>query len=85
MIRELHAEYVKHGASVITTNSFSANRFRLTQHNLQDKTIELNQKAGEIARSAIGDQGYVAGSVGPLGVRIEPWGPTSLRSSGCVL
>ncbi len=77
LIQELHEDYLRAGAQVITTNSFGANEFKLRQHNLQDKTYDINKTAAEIARRVIGNNGYVAGSVGPLGVRIEPWGPTS--------
>lgn len=77
LILELHNDYVKAGAEVISTNSWGANRHKLQKHNLQEETRAINKKAGQLARQAIGDKGYVAGSVGPLGVRIEPWGPTS--------
>ncbi|MBC7531667.1 MAG: bifunctional homocysteine S-methyltransferase/methylenetetrahydrofolate reductase [Oligoflexus sp.] len=77
LILELHNDYVKAGAEVISTNSWGANRHKLQKHNLQEETRAINKKAAQLARQAIGDKGYVAGSVGPLGVRIEPWGPTS--------
>jgi homocysteine S-methyltransferase len=77
LVKEIHQEYLAAGAQVLTTNSFGANAFKLTGHNLQDKTGEINRRAAELARSVAGDKAYVAGSVGPLGVRIEPWGPTS--------
>lgn len=77
LILELHNDYVKAGAEVLTTNSWGANRMKLAKHNLQDETRSINKKAAELARKAIAGKGYVAGSVGPLGVRIEPWGPTS--------
>jgi homocysteine S-methyltransferase len=77
LIRELHSDYVRAGAQVLTTNSWGANPIKLKQHNLHDKTEQINFNAAEIAREVIGDQGFVIGSVGPLGVRIEPWGPTS--------
>ena len=77
MVREVHQEYLAAGAQVLTTNSFGANRFKLAGHNLHDKTAAINRAAAELARSVAGDSAYVAGSVGPLGVRIEPWGPTS--------
>jgi homocysteine S-methyltransferase len=66
---------------VLTTNSYGANRFKLAGHNLGDKTEQLNEAAAKIARSVAGDNAYVAGSVGPLGVRIEPWGPTSFEEA----
>ena len=81
LIKELHLDYIKAGAQVISTNSWGANSFKLRAHNLNDKTYDINKKAAEIARDAIGEDGYVAGSVGPLGVRIEPWGPTSFEEA----
>ncbi len=77
LVKEIHQEYLSAGAQVITTNSFGANAFKLKGHNLQDKTHLINREAALLARAVVKDQAYVAGSVGPLGVRIEPWGPTS--------
>lgn len=81
IIKELHSDYIKAGAQVISTNSWGANAFKLRSHNLNDKTYSINQKAAQIAREAMGDEGYVVGSVGPLGVLIEPWGPTSFQQA----
>lgn len=77
LVREIHQEYLQAGAQLLTANSFGANAFKLKEHNLGDKVRQLNRAAAEIARSVAGDRAYVGGSVGPLGVRIEPWGPTS--------
>lgn len=77
LVSDIHSAYVRAGAQVLTTNSWGANRLKLTAHNLHDQLVAINQKAAELARQAIGPDGYVAGSVGPLGVRLEPWGPTS--------
>lgn len=77
LVRDIHAEYVKAGADVIETNSFGANRVKLTQYGLQDQARELNRAAAAVAREAAGDRALVAGAVGPLGVRLEPYGPTS--------
>jgi homocysteine S-methyltransferase len=77
LVREIHAQYVKAGADVIETNSFGANRLKLTQYGLQDQSRELNRAAAKVAREAAGDRALVAGAVGPLGVRLEPYGPTS--------
>ncbi len=81
LVLETYREYLAAGAQVLTTNSFGANSFKLTGHNLHDKTFEINKTAAELARKAAGDEAYVAGSVGPLGVRIEPWGPTSFAQA----
>lgn len=77
LVREIHLEYLAAGAQVLTTNSFGANEYKLTGHNLHDKVEAINREAAKLAKAAAGDKAYVAGSVGPLGVRIEPWGPTS--------
>jgi homocysteine S-methyltransferase len=77
LVREIHAQYVKAGADVIETNSFGANPLKLTQYGLQDQTRELNRAAAAVAREAAGERALVAGAVGPLGVRLEPYGPTS--------
>ena len=77
MVRDIHKQYVDAGADVIETNSFGANRLKLTQHGLRDQVRELNRAAAVVARQAAGDRALVAGAVGPLGVRLEPYGPTS--------
>ncbi len=81
LVKEIYQEYLNAGAQVLTTNSFGANRFKLSGHNLGDKTALINQAAAKLARDVAGDHAYVAGSVGPLGVRIEPWGPTSFAEA----
>lgn len=81
LIKELHTEYLRAGAQVMTTNSWGANHFKLHQHNLQDRVGEINERAAALAREVAGAEAYVAGSVGPLGVRIEPWGPTSFKQA----
>ena len=81
LIKDIHLDYVRAGADVITTNSWGANSFKLKAFNIQDKTYDINFKAAQIAREVAGDEVYVAGSVGPLGVRIEPWGPTSFEEA----
>jgi homocysteine S-methyltransferase len=77
MVRDIHKKYVDAGAQVLETNSFGANRLKLTQHGLETQVKELNRAAAKVAREAAGDRALVAGAVGPLGVRIEPYGPTS--------
>src|SRR4051812_37025338 len=84
LVREIHAQYVKAGADVIETNSFGANRLKLTQYGLQDQARELNRAAAKVAREAAGDRALVAGAVGPLGVRLEPYGPTS-KDEACAI
>ncbi len=77
LIRGIHEEYVKAGAEVIETNTFGANRLKLQQHGLSEEVANINVAAARLARGAAGDSVLVAGAVGPLGVRLEPYGPTS--------
>lgn len=77
LVREVHEEYVNAGADVIETNSFGATRNHLLAHGLESRLKEINTAAARLAREAAGDKALVAGSLGPLGLRIEPYGPTS--------
>lgn len=77
LIQELHEAYVEAGADVIETNTFGANRLKLQKHGLEDKVHEINLRGAQLAREAAGENIYVAGSIGPLNERLEPWGPLS--------
>jgi len=77
LVREVHAEYVRAGADIIETNTFGASSPRLQQYGLEGSLRLINIAAARIAREAAGERAYVAGAVGPLGLRIEPYGPTS--------
>src|SRR5213083_2968859 len=77
LVREVHAEYVRAGAEIIETNTFGANVNKLQPYGLEASLREINIKAARIARAAAGNRVFVAGAVGPLGLRIEPYGPTS--------
>ncbi|MEJ7576154.1 MAG: bifunctional homocysteine S-methyltransferase/methylenetetrahydrofolate reductase [Pyrinomonadaceae bacterium] len=77
LVREVHAEYVRAGAEILETNSFGANTHKLKQFGLEGKLRLINIAAARLAREAACDRCYVAGAVGPLGLRIEPYGPTS--------
>jgi len=79
LIRDIHEEYIRAGAMVIETNTYGANRFKLKSHMLNDCIEEINLKGVELAREAAGDNIYVAGSMGPSGVEMEPFGDTSLE------
>jgi methionine synthase / methylenetetrahydrofolate reductase(NADPH) len=81
MVRDIHKKYVDAGAQVLETNSFGANRLKLTQHGLETQVLELNRAAAQVAREAANDRALVAGAIGPLGVRIEPYGPTSAEEA----
>ena len=77
LVREAHQEYIDAGADIIETNSFGATRNLLQAYGLESKLHEINAAAARIAREAAGDKVFVAGAIGPLGLRIEPYGPTS--------
>lgn len=77
LVRDVHAEYIRAGADIIETNTFGANLNKLQPYGLEGSLREINIKAARIAREAAGDRVFVAGAVGPLGLRIEPYGPTS--------
>ena len=75
-VAQVHDEYVRAGADVIETNTFGANRIKLRGFGLADRLRDINVEGARLARSAANGQAYVAGAIGPLGVRIEPWGRT---------
>jgi methionine synthase I (cobalamin-dependent)/5,10-methylenetetrahydrofolate reductase len=85
LVREIHAEYLQAGAEVIETNTFGGNAFRLELHGLKDKVREINKAGVKIARGCVNEirekqasEAFVAGSIGPLGVRLEPLGKVGL-------
>ena len=84
LIRNIHNEYLNAGADVIETNTFGGNSFRLDRHGLKDKVHGINVQGARLAREAAdafnlkkAASVLVGGSVGPLGIRIEPLGKTS--------
>jgi homocysteine S-methyltransferase len=77
LVREVHEEYVRAGADIIETNTFGATRNKLQPYGLDERLREINIAAARLAREAAGEKVYVAGAIGPLGMRIEPYGPTS--------
>ncbi|MDH5589202.1 MAG: bifunctional homocysteine S-methyltransferase/methylenetetrahydrofolate reductase [Gemmatimonadota bacterium] len=78
LIRGIHRQYVDAGAEIVETNTFGANPVKLSAFGLEERTEEINRTAAVLAREAVGDRAAVLGAVGPLGIRIEPWGPTGL-------
>jgi len=81
MVLEVHRAYVKAGAEILETNTYGANRLKLDAFGLGDELKDINARGAEVARKAAGDSVYVAGAIGPLGVRIEPYGPTALEEA----
>lgn len=77
LVREVHTDYARAGAEVLETNSYGANRAKLGGFGLESRVGEINRRAAELAREAAGEARLVAGAIGPLGVRLEPYGPTS--------
>ncbi len=77
LVKSIHQSYLDAGAEVIETNTFGANQLKLRTHGLADSVTEINLAGAQIAREVAGDQALVAGSMGPLGIKIEPLGPTS--------
>ena len=78
LVAEVHQAYVRAGADVIETNTFGANRIKLGSFGLADRVHTINAQGARIARHAAREQAFVAGAIGPLGIRIEPWGKTGV-------
>jgi methionine synthase I (cobalamin-dependent)/5,10-methylenetetrahydrofolate reductase len=85
LVRTIHEEYLQAGAEIIETNTFGANAVRLQRYGFADKVADINRAGVELARKAVNQRAdkqsgktWVAGAVGPLGVRLEPLGKTSL-------
>ena len=83
LVTDVHGEYLKAGADVIETNTFGANRMKLRAFGLGDQVRAINLAGALLARKAVEiagaqDEKYVAGAIGPLGVRVEPWGKTGV-------
>src|SRR5579862_5465929 len=74
IVERIHREYIAAGSEIIETNTFSANRLRLGQFHMEDQLREINIRGVEIARRAAGENVYVAGAVGPVGMLLEPIG-----------
>lgn len=76
-ILNIHRKMAEAGAQVLTTNSFGANPIKLGTYDLEGKTAEINIRSVELAKEIAGDELYVAGSIGPTSVRMEPIGNVS--------
>jgi len=77
LVQEVHEAYVQAGAEILETNTFGANPVKLSSHGLDDETEAINRAAVTIARRAANGRALVVGAIGPLGIRLEPWGPTA--------
>jgi methionine synthase I (cobalamin-dependent)/5,10-methylenetetrahydrofolate reductase len=77
LVREVHEAYVQAGAEILETNTFGANPVKLSSHGLDEETEAINRAAVAIARRAASRRALVVGAIGPLGIRLEPWGPTA--------
>ena len=81
LIGEIHRAYIKAGAELLETNTFGANPRKLAQYGLAGDTERINRVAAELARTAAGGRAAVVGAIGPLGIRIEPFGETSVAEA----
>jgi homocysteine S-methyltransferase len=84
VVLDVHQQYVRAGADVLETNTFGANRFKLASFGLDGQVRAINHEGARLARQAAPEGVWVAGSIGPLGVRIEPWGRTSIEEAEAV-
>jgi len=81
IVLDVHREYVRAGAEILETNTYGANTVKLRAFGIEEELRDINIAAVEIARRAAGDSVYVAGAIGPLGIRIEPYGPTAVEEA----
>jgi methionine synthase / methylenetetrahydrofolate reductase(NADPH) len=84
LVAEVHQAYVRAGADVVETNTFGANRVKLGAFGLHERMHAINVQGARIARHAAREQAYVAGAIGPLGIRIEPWGKTGIDEAEAI-
>lgn len=77
LVRDVHRAYLDAGADILETNTFGANPVKLSSFGIDADTERLNAAAARLAREVAGDEASVVGAIGPLGIRIEPFGPTA--------
>ena len=85
LVGSIHNEYIQAGSELIKTNTFGANRFKLARHGLVDQLDAINQAGVELAKKVVAGSFkdvFIAGDIGPLGVRLAPYGQDSARGSG---
>jgi methionine synthase / methylenetetrahydrofolate reductase(NADPH) len=85
LVLSVHGEYLRAGADVVETNTFGANRIKLRAFGLSERVATINSEGARLARQALREGatqsnggGFVAGAIGPLGIRVEPWGKTGI-------
>ncbi|HEX6589064.1 MAG TPA: bifunctional homocysteine S-methyltransferase/methylenetetrahydrofolate reductase, partial [Longimicrobiales bacterium] len=81
LVARIHEQYVAAGAELVETNTYGANPVKLAEYGLEAQTHEINAVAARLARDAVRGRALVGGAIGPLGIRIEPYGPTSLEET----
>jgi homocysteine S-methyltransferase len=81
LVRAVHADYVEAGADLLETNTFGAQRFKLGPHGLEAQVVKINREGARLAREAAQGQALVAGSIGPLGKPMEPFGGIAFRDA----
>lgn len=81
VVRGVHRDYINAGAQIIEANTFGANRIRLAAHDLGDMAREINLAGVQLAREEAGDRALVAGSIGPTGKLLEPFGVISVEEA----
>jgi len=80
-VKEVQQEYIQSGVDIIETNTFGANKYKLKKFGLEGKVQDINRAGALIAREVAGKEIFVAGSIGPLGLKIEPWGQTTIEQA----
>lgn len=80
-VSDIYSLYKKAGSDVIQTNSFQGNRIKLAEYSLEDRVYELNYEAARLAREVMGKNGFVTGSIGPLGILFEPSGKLTFEKA----
>jgi methionine synthase / methylenetetrahydrofolate reductase(NADPH) len=84
LVAEVHRAYIEAGSQIIYSNTFSANHYKLTEHGLGDQVAEINKVGVELAKRAVASSYkdvLVAGDVGPLGVRLAPYGRVQIEDA----
>jgi len=84
LVRQIHREYADAGAEILEANTYGANRSRLAGFGLAEKLASINEAGVKLAREASRGGAFVAGSIGPLGIHIEPLGPTSFAEARAI-